>query len=400
MKFHKDLLKGSLILLISFNLFNLINFLFHFSMARMLSISDYGILATLFTIVYILAVFSESIQLVITKYTAEEEEKGKLKNILKKSFKKAFLFSLILFFIYIVLSIFISKLLKIEYFLMLLNGLIIFGVFLAPVTRGVLQGKKRFTALGINMIAESLIKISLAIFFVYIGWRVYGAILGTVIGMSLAILLSFFSLTDITRAKEKNSNTLGIYKYGSPTLVIMLIILVFYNIDIIIAKILFSAEIAGVYAIAAILAKTIFMGTQPISKAMFPLTSKKNKDEKKLENILLNALCMLSVIILIALAAFYFLPGLIVRVFTGRYIPEAARILFFLGIAISLNSFASLILLYRLSLRKIKNYIYLFVFLAIEILLLSYFSNNLLQFSLAFITASAIFLWGAISLLE
>jgi len=241
--------------------------------------------------------------------------------------------------------------------------------------------------------------LALAILFVWIGWRVYGAIAGTLIGMFVALGFSFTSLKDIIKSEEKKAKTKEIYGYTKPTFCIMLVILIFYSVDVIIAKIVFSAEIAGVYAIAAILAKTIFFGTQPISRAMFPITSENDKS-KNPENTFGNALVMLSAIVAVALIAFYFFPSLIIRVFSGRYIPEAAQILFYLGIAISFLSFANLILLYKLSTDRIRNYVYLFVFLIGEVFLLSYFSANMFQFSIAFTVASAVFLWGSIFLLD
>ncbi len=66
-KFSKSLMGGSIILLISINIFNALNFLFHFFMARMLTISDYGILAALMSIVYVLTIPSEAIQTIISK---------------------------------------------------------------------------------------------------------------------------------------------------------------------------------------------------------------------------------------------------------------------------------------------------------------------------------------------
>jgi len=66
---NKALIGGSLVLLITFNIFNLLNFIFHFAMVRMLTVVEYGVLASLFMIIYMMTVFSESIQLVITKYT-------------------------------------------------------------------------------------------------------------------------------------------------------------------------------------------------------------------------------------------------------------------------------------------------------------------------------------------
>lgn len=400
MEINKNLVKGSLILLIAFNIYNALNFFFHFAMVRMLSVIEYGILASLYSIIYVLAVFTESIQTVITKYTTKEENKGKLKNILKRGLKKSFFVSLIIFIFYIAISIPLSNVMKISYPLMVLNGLMIILAFLTPVTRGVLQGKKRFNILGINMISEASTKFILALFFVMIGWAVYGAILGTIIGVSISFVLSFFSLGDVIKEKEENADTSGIYGYTKPTLFIIFVILAFYSIDIPIARIFFPAEIAGAYAIASILAKTIFFGTQPISRAMFPLSAENSKEKNKSDNVFMNALTIFCIGIIIALALFYFFPELILRIFSGKELANSSRILFYLGIAVSLISFANLVLLHKLSLGKVKGYGYLLIFLILEIFLLGWFSKDLMQFSIAFITASAAFLWGSVVLIK
>ena len=399
LKINKGLLKGSFILLVSFNIYNALNFFFHFAMVRLMTVIEYGILATLFSIIYMLAVFSESIQTILTKYTTMENNKGRIKNLLKRSFRKSFLVSSVLFITYLVISIPLSFLLKISYPLMALNGIMIFLVFFTPITRGIMQGKKRFTPLGINMVAESAIKFVLSIILVFIGLSVYGALLGTILGVAIALGLSFINIGDILKSKEKKAKTKGIYGYTKPAFLIMLVILTFYSIDIIIAKIFFPAEIAGIYAIASILSKTIFFGTQPISRAMFPLSAENNSKNKS-QNIFINSLSILIIAIIVALILFYFLPELILKIFSGKLLPEAVSILFYLGIAISLLSLANLILLYKLSLGKIKGYMYLFIFILVEIFLLSYFSKDLVQFSIAFILSSAAFLWGSIVLMN
>src|SRR3972149_4917465 len=167
-KLHKTLLSSSLVLLITFNIYNLLNFIFHFFMARMLTPADYGTLAALFSIIYLTGIFSESIQMVITKYSASEKNKARLKNLITRSIKKALKFSIIIFIGYILLSIPLSFMLEIPYILLTSTGLIIFTSFLSPITRGLMQGTKRFNSLGINMIAESVIKFVLAILLVYI----------------------------------------------------------------------------------------------------------------------------------------------------------------------------------------------------------------------------------------
>lgn len=400
MQINKGIVKGSITLLIAFNIYNALNFFFHFAMVRMMSVAEYGILASLFSVIYILAVFTESIQTVITKYTANESDNGKLKNILRKSFRKSIFAAILLFVVYIFIAIPLSSLMKIDYKLMILNGSMIILAFLSPITRGILQGKKKFNALGFNMIIESVSKFVIALVLVFIGLSVYGAIIGTIFGVGIALGLSFLNISDIMKAKEEKASTKGIYGYTKPTFLIMLAILAFYSIDIIIAKIFFPEEIAGAYAIASILAKIIFFGTQPIGRAMFPISAENNLGEKKSNNVFMNAFFILLLGIIVALAVFYFFPDFIIKIFSGKEIPESAGILFYLGIAISLISFANLVLLHKLSLGKVKGYGYLFIFLILEIFLLSWFSKDLMQFSIAFITASAALLWGSIMLVN
>ena len=400
MKFNKSLISGSLILLISFNLYNALNFFYHFSMARLLTIAQYGVLASLFSIIYMLALFTESIQIVITKYSNKEKDKGKLKNLLKKSLKKATKGSIYLFIFYLAISFILSSLLKIDYLLLALTGLMVFVSFFSPITRGIMQGRKRFSSLGKNMVTEAVIKLSVSILFVFIGWKVYGAIIGAILGPVIAIALSFISISDIISAKEKETLNHGIYNYAKPTFAINLAILTFYTIDVLIAKIFFPETIAGAYAIAATLSKIIFFGTQPISRAMFPLSAENISNKSKSQNVLFNSLSILGAGILVSLSIFYFFPEFIINIFSGKIIPEATSILFYLGISMSLLSITYMILLYKLSIGKVKGYKYLFIFLVLEILLLSYFSSSLFQFSIALVTSSAAILWASVFLLR
>lgn len=397
--FSNSLIGGSLVLLITINLFFVFNYLFHFAMTRMLTIEHYGILVALYSIIYIIAVFSESIQLVISRYTTREGDVGKVKNIIKKSAKKASKISIYIFIAYLVLSIVLSNILNISYLLLALTGTIIFSSFLIPITRGVLQGKKRFNSLGANMISESIFKLVFSILLVFIGWEVYGAVVATLMGVYASFFLSLISIRDILSKKEKKTKTPGIYTYTAPTFIAIVTIVVFYSVDVLIAKIFFPAETAGYYAILSVISKVIFFGTQPISRAMFPISTDSEK-KKGSDNVFSTSIMLLSFLIFIALLIVYFFPEILIRVFSGRFIPEIEHILIYPAIAISLISLTNLNILYKLSLGKTKGFYHLIIFVLIEIFLLSYFSNDLVQFSIAFITASAAFFWGSIVFLE
>jgi len=399
-KLPKGIFGGSIILLVTINIFNILNYFFHFFMVRMMTPADYGILAALMSLIYIFTIPSESIQTIFTKYSSSETNKGKLKNIVKRALKKLFNVSIIAFAIFALVALLLSRLLNINYFLVLFTGLFLIPTFIIPVSRGLMQGTKRFNSLGFNMIFEAVFKITLAILLVYTGFRVYGAMAGVILGTSVAILLSFFSLRDIFSASEKKAETKLIYTYSLPIIITVFVVMTFLYLDIIIARIIFAPEIAGYYAIASMISKIIFFGTLPISKAMFPISSSSETKKKKSNKIIYYSVLILLLCIAAALLLIYFLPGLLVRIFSGRYIADVSNILIYVSLATSLISVANLILLYKISIGEIKNYYVLILFLVVEAALLFIFGHNLFEYSIAFVTASAIFLWGSTILLR
>jgi len=393
-KLNKALIGGSFTLLITYNLYNLLNFSFQFGMARILSVIDYGILATLISITYISGIFSESIQTLLAKYSSSEGNYGKVKNVIRRSFNKSIRISSYAFIFFLIISIFISPILKINYYLIVMAGIAFLFSFVVPINRGVMQGKGKFKSLGWNLIAESTVKLILGISLVLIGWGVFGAMVGILIGFAVSFLLSFYSIKSILSSDEKKANIINLRIDTKPVFIVTSCILLFYSLDLIIAKMVFSSEIAGYYAIASVLSKTVFWGTQPISRAMFSLTSRKQgkREERKIFS---SSIFILSSLILIALVSTFFLSDIIVRLFAGRFLNQSASILLYLIIGTSLLSYTNLLLLYKISLNKLKNVLIFPIFLIMEIFLLFAFSDNLTQFSIAFLASSALFFLGS-----
>ena len=202
---------------------------------------------------------------------------------------------------------------------------------------------------------------------------------------------NLFQIRSTLTAKEEIAKPLGIYDYAKPSLVITAVVVIFYSMDVILAKIFFSPEIAGSYAIASILGKIIFWGTFPISKAMLPFSSAETIQKNKKRRVFATALLLL---------LFGSMGILIISIFSGKTVPLASTILFYNGIAFSFIAIANLMLLYRLSTGAVKRYWMLPIFLVIEVVLLSIFSNSLIQFTQAFIGASLIFLLGSFWILK
>ena len=120
------LFQGSLILLITMNIYNILNFTFQIAMARMLTVADYGALVTLLSVTYLIGIFTESIQTILAKYSTGEKENGLLKNIFVKTTRKSMFLSTSIFLIFIIIALPLSYILNISYFLVASSGLIIF----------------------------------------------------------------------------------------------------------------------------------------------------------------------------------------------------------------------------------------------------------------------------------
>lgn len=400
-----ELLKGSIILFLTFNIFNVLNFIFQFLMARMLGPAEFGIFASLMTLLYFMALPSESIQTIISKYTSgfnSQKKYGKIKNLLMKSLRKGIIASLILFLALLPFFYTFSYFLKIPFILVTLSGLILFSFFLIPSTRGVMQGMKKFGSLGTNMILDSFIKVIIAVILVSIGFGVYGAIMGIILGGLTALFISFIPLKNIIKTKVENTDFSGIYKYGSPILFILLPILLMQSIDVFLARRFFSPESAGHYAVANLIGKMIFFGTLAISKTMFPISSEKfnsSNNIAKTSKIFHRSLIIVFSLCFFSLTILFFFPTILINTLFGREYLEISPIIFNIGLSFSFISFANLFLLYGLSVNKKISFSHGFsfvFFIIIQAGVLYYLKDNLINFSMGMVFSTLLLFIGSL----
>jgi len=398
MNFRKDeLVKGSIILFLMVGIFNVVNYAFHFAMARMLDPGNYAILVVLTSVGAIFSVPSEAIQTISSKYSSKfAKNAGKLKDLMIRGMKKALKLSSLCYLLYIPVALFLSFFLDIKFILLMLTGLIVFGLFTSPILRGVLQGKKRFIGLGLSLNVESLMKVALGVLLVYLVKDVYGAVVAIVLSTVIGFLFTLSLLKGLLKEKRENVDMKGIYAYGFTTFLLFLSIVLILSLDVILAKRFFSAEIAGQYAVASLLGKTLFFGTSGIGKAMFPIATGKQQHERR--GILKKATILTIVICAGVLLAFAIAPELITRLMFGSKYLVASSIILYTGIAFSLLSLTNLVVLHKLSHGKVKNPYYLFIFVLVEILLLWGFSQSLLSYSIGLCIANLICLAGSLFL--
>lgn len=391
-----ELIRGSFVLFVMIIVYNFFNYAFQISMARLLGPEDYSILAVLMSLIYFFSIPSETIQTIITKHASNlntQKSFGKIKDLLFRNLRGFLFLALIALMAYIALSWPIASFLSIDVGLIILTGFFIFIVFSTPIVRGILQGTKQFFALGINMVAESFVKLVLSVLLVLIGFRVYGAMTGVIVGCALVFALSFVPLRKIlAHPREKESGRLATkYLASYPIMVATLSIVLFYSIDIILARAFFPPEVAGQFAFVSLIGKVIIFVSASIGKVMFPLSTEKFESGNQNPALLKKSLLLVLVPCIGSLILYFFIPELIVFLLSlgsQEYVP-AASVLFVLGLSYSFLSISNIIILHGLSMNRIRNSSwFLLFFVFIEVVLLSLFHGTLEAYSFSLLFAS------------
>lgn len=394
-----EFIRGSIILFVTFGIFNVLNFIFQSSMARMLGPIEYGVFAAITAIIYFVATLSESVQIIVAKYTSAfnvEKKIGKIHYLINKIFGRGMKTSVKIFLFLIPFFILFSYFLKINIFLVLLTGSMIFSIFLLPVTRGVMQGMKKFDVLGINMILEGILKVIISIILVLSGIGVYGAVMGIIGGTLIAFLISLISIKDVLNGKKEDADISKIYSYSPSVLYAIFIILLMQSLDVLIAKSIFTAELAGQYAVANLMGKIIFFGTVAISKTMLPLSAERFEKGVKTNKLFNKALILTLLLCVSTIAIYGIFSELVVTILFGEEYLEISSIILNIAIAFTFISLANLIFTYGISINKQIKWYFLVLFILTHVILLIIFSQNIYNYSIAMVISGLVLFLGSL----
>ncbi len=395
------IVRGSMILLLLVGLFNMLNFLYHIIMARILPIEQFGLLKRVFAFLYIGAIFMESIQTVVVKYASiPEQNDGKLKNIFIRATKGIIKPAMTIAILFLITSLIISPILNIPLSILFATTIFIVGSMFAPINRGILQGQQRFWALGFSMLGEAIFKICASLLLVYLGFGVLGAVWGVVISIFLSLALSLVYLRKIFKSEVLFAKLEGIRAYSKPVFLVTLVLILFINVDVLLSGYFFDQTSAGIYALASTIGLIIFIGVQPVNKVLFPIAVNDSAINKKSKTNFIRAIVLISIICLIALSIIFLFTDKILYLLSNKSLPQAVMPTILLSIGTVFLSLSSSLLYYKLSQGKTSNYLWMLSFLVIEIILLCLFSESLVSYSYAFLFSNVILFFGSFAVLR
>lgn len=379
------LIRGSAVLMCGSLVANVGNYIFNLLVGRFLGPADYGVMASVIALLYIVSVPSAALNLVVAKFVSRFKAQGEFDRL--SSFliglNKAFLFICFLVFLFFALvSGPLSNFLKIESSVpIIFLGAMLGGSLLSAVNNSTLQGLLRFGFLAFSGILAVVVKSLLGVGLVLAGFSVGGALSGFLGGFLAPYLVSFWPLRFLLREKrEAVSIQWGeVLRYAAPVFVSTLGLTLLYTGDVVLVKHFFPPSEAGLYSALSLIARVILFVTTPVGMTMFPLISERHAKNERYSNLFLVSL-LLVFLVATSITVFYAVfPELTVRLFFGDQYLAAAGYLGRFAVFLSLYSLCNIFVSFYLSVHATRVASLPLLFGALQMVLIWFYHNSFIQ---------------------
>ena len=272
-----DLTRHSIVMTSSALIAGLLNYLYQLQMGRMLPRSEYGILFTMISLAAMLGTVTQTFQNATSRFTSTfrvQGRLGKIRTVWMFLLVRAWMLGGALFLLLALLSPMISDFLNIadrRYLLVLCASLML--SFALPVNQGLLQGLQRFMPLAICQVLLPLVKVTLGVLLVTLGFGVNGGLLPLVIGGVIVFAVSCLFVGDVARESPEKCEVSGVWIYTGVTFLAILSFGVLMNVDVVMAKHYMSEGSAGDYSAMSVVGRMALYAPLGIGTAMFPKTA-------------------------------------------------------------------------------------------------------------------------------
>ncbi|HRN69570.1 MAG TPA: oligosaccharide flippase family protein [Candidatus Woesebacteria bacterium] len=321
------LISGSSIAFIGSFCASILAYLFNLAMIRMLSVSDYGLLTALTSLVTLFGIFQVSLVGIFAKFSAKYQAKSD-----DSGFSQLYLSGLrFVLFISVIIGILLTVLIPIlsSFFKISDYSLIIIVIFsimfsiISAFPLGVLQGKMRFWMTSLLYILAPVVKILVGVSLVSMGYNILGVLIAILLASLTPSVIGIFLIKRNQIVKKIKKNEASIFfrefrKYSLHYFLASLGITIITNADIMLVRAFFDPNISGQYAALSLMGKAIFYFTSPIYFVFFPLIAQKNERKENYTKILLLTISLV-LCVTGSISIFYFLfPQIVLAIFAPR----------------------------------------------------------------------------------
>ena len=351
------LFSGSIIMFGGGMAANVINYIYHLLMGRILGPIDYGSLASIYSLIYVVAIVPISTSFAIVKFISQakdKKERGYIYWVLKKFvFWVAVVASLVL----LVISPWVAQYLKIDEFAsVVMIAPMTFLLLMILTNQAAMQGLLKFIGVVGPGFSSALGKLLFGLFFVALGFSVNGAVFGILLALIVTYFLSVWLRGNLFDEKAK-AGSFSIQKflhYAFPVLIQALAFTAFFTVDVLLAKHFLPAFEAGIYAALSTLGKVIYFAAQPITAAMFPIVIGKKSRGEAYRGIFFVSFLLTVLISILAVSLYWLFPSLAIGILYGKDYLTAAPSLVWMGLFIGVYTANYILVNFLLSIERTK----------------------------------------------
>lgn len=357
-----ELISGSFFVFTGGMIGSLLNFLFNLFIIRKLSHGDYGVYAAVISLVALISIPAQAITPIIVRFSTEyfaKNELGKAKRFYRQSSILLFVLGFIIAFTLVLFSPFVNSFFQLNNIIfVLLAGLLVLVGYVSVVNGSYLQSLLKFRVVALINVVNSVGKIVIGGAFVLLGFKVFGALGGVIVGGIIAFILSILPLMDILKVDKEvpvNSHTKEIGMYGILAAISMFSITSFTSSDILLVKHFFSPTDAGLYAGLSLVGKIIFYFSSPIITVTFPVLLNRFHRGQKMNSVLYLSVLLVFLPSLFLSILYTLFPTFFINIFLGgKGFLQMSRYVGLYGLYIAVFSVVNVLTTYFLSIQYKK----------------------------------------------
>jgi len=367
---------------------NAVAYAYHMIMARMMTPADYGVLVTLTSVSYVLAVLMRTFQAwVIKAVTATQSTRaGHLRTVFVVAMRTLVPLGVIVLVGHWLVGGWVADFLHLDTTTpVILLGLYTFSTFLIPIPRGMLLGLNRLYLAGVIHVLEPATRLVAGTALVVWGLKVNGALTGYAVGNFAAFAIAVGLLWPLLRRRAEAALAFGLERYALLVLLINACLMLMASVDQIAVKHFFSEELAGNYAVAFLLGRIIAMSAIALGWVIFARSASMASNDPRRVRLLAKGLLVAGLIAVTLTTGYLVAPALAVRLMGGTQYDIADAYVGLVGIEMTLFAFVYVQVYYHISMKQMQVVWPLGFATALEIFLLTQYHATVQQILLILI---------------
>lgn len=317
----------------------ILGYVFQILMGRMLSVPDYGLFITLMALLSVVGVPLGTLNMVVSRRASDYRAQNQPERMAAMFWwvnRRALWTALTVVLCALPFTPWLRDYFHLESLVsMWVFLLIAFTVLFGFINTAFLQAQQNFRWLAINGLTVHGFKILFCGTLVYAGFKLNGALVGLVLALVAAWLLTYWPLRHsvaLSKATMADGGHLS-FRGTIPVFIANLAFAVMTQLDIILVNHYYNAHQAGVYAAASVLGKAVMYLPGAIAVAMFPMVAENESRSQGSAHIFFNATALTAGLSGAGALFYFFFADSIMSLFYGLKYQGAAELLRLYGFA-------------------------------------------------------------------